>query len=84
MNRKIILLPIFILTIFGFAFFSNPSEEPKNKTENTLIDIRGFAWVDSVFKSLTPEQRIAQLIMIRAHSNKTKAYHDAVGKIIKE
>ena len=26
-------------------------------------------WVDSVFKSLTPEQRIAQLMVIRAHSN---------------
>ena len=26
-------------------------------------------WVDSVFNSLTKEQRIAQLIMIRAHSN---------------
>src|SRR6476660_9983567 len=27
------------------------------------------AWVDSVFNSLTPEQRIAQLMVIRAHSN---------------
>lgn len=26
-------------------------------------------WVDSVFNSLTPEQRIAQLMVIRAHSN---------------
>lgn len=26
-------------------------------------------WVDSVFKSLTEEQRIAQLIVVRAHSN---------------
>src|SRR6218665_4171080 len=26
-------------------------------------------WVDSVFNSLTEEQRIAQLIVIRAHSN---------------
>ncbi|OLY94126.1 beta-glucosidase [Cnuella takakiae] len=27
------------------------------------------AWVDSVFKSLTPQQKIAQLMVIRAHSN---------------
>lgn len=27
------------------------------------------AWVDSVFKSLTPRQKIAQLMIIRAHSN---------------
>ncbi|MCF8297723.1 MAG: serine hydrolase [Saprospiraceae bacterium] len=85
MKRKIILLPIIILTIFGYAFFTNPSEEePEKKAENSIIDLKGFAWVDSVFKSLTPEQRIAQLIMIRAHSDKTKAYHDAVGRIIKD
>src|SRR6476620_5210151 len=28
-----------------------------------------IAWVDSVFNSLSKEQRIAQLIVIRAHSN---------------
>ena len=27
------------------------------------------AWVDSVFNSLNPEERIAQLMVIRAHSN---------------
>ena len=85
MKRKIILLPIFILAIFGFAFLTYPtSEEPEKTVNNSLIDLKGFAWVDSVFKSLTAEQRIAQMIMIRAHSNKTKAYHDAVGRIIKD
>lgn len=28
-----------------------------------------LAWVDSVFNTLTPEQKIAQLMIIRAHSN---------------
>ena len=35
-------------------------------------------WVDSVFNSLTPEQRIAQLMVIRAHSNLGP---DHVGKV---
>ena len=83
MKKKIIFLPIFLFAIFGFTFFTKTSsEEPEKISENSLIDLKGFAWVDSVFKSLTPEQRIAQLIMIRAHSDKTKAYHVAVGKII--
>lgn len=32
-------------------------------------NLSATAWVDSVFNSLTPEQRIAQLMVIRAHSN---------------
>ena len=38
-------------------------------------------WVDSVFKSLTPEQRIAQLMVIRAHSNLGP---DHVAKVISD
>jgi len=38
-------------------------------------------WVDSVFNSLTPEQRIAQLMVIRAHSNLGP---DHVAKVIND
>jgi beta-glucosidase-like glycosyl hydrolase/CubicO group peptidase (beta-lactamase class C family) len=41
------------------------------------------AWVDSVFQSLSPQERIGQLFMIRAHSNKNKAYHEAVADEIR-
>ena len=40
-------------------------------------------WVDSVFNSLSEDERIAQMIMIRAHSNKTKAYHERVANVIR-
>ncbi len=40
-------------------------------------------WVDSVFNSLTEEERIAQLIMIRAHSNKTRQYHEKIANTIR-
>ena len=33
------------------------------------------AWVDSVMKSLSPDERIAQLLMIRAYSNKDEKYN---------
>ncbi len=41
-------------------------------------------WVDSVFKKLSRHDRIAQLLMIRAHTNLGEAYQDSVGKIIKK
>lgn len=41
-------------------------------------------WVDSVYKKLNKNQRIAQLFMVRAHTNLGQAYSDSVGKVIKK
>ncbi|MCJ8166702.1 glycoside hydrolase family 3 protein [Pontibacter sp. E15-1] len=40
-------------------------------------------WVDSVFRSLTPDERIAQLIIIEAFSNQGPAYEADVMRLIK-
>jgi beta-glucosidase-like glycosyl hydrolase len=40
-------------------------------------------WVDSVFKRLSKKQKIAQLFMVRAHTNLGAAYEDSVAKVIK-
>ncbi|NOY37334.1 MAG: serine hydrolase, partial [Chlorobi bacterium] len=41
-------------------------------------------WVDSVFYSLTPDQRIAQLFMAAAYSNKGIAHEDAILQLIRD
>lgn len=40
-------------------------------------------WVDSVFNSLTPKERIAQLFLVRAHTNLGQKYIDSVATVIK-
>lgn len=40
-------------------------------------------WVDSVFNSLTPKERIGQLFLVRAHTNLGQKYIDSVGTILK-
>lgn len=50
------------------------------KREKVLIS--DSAWVDSVFNSLTLDERIGQLFMIRAHSNKDAAYYLEIEKQI--
>ena len=42
------------------------------------------AWVDSVFKSLTPDERLAQLFMVAAYSNKDTAHVAELEKLIRE
>ncbi len=41
-------------------------------------------WVDSVFKNLNRNEKIAQLFMVRAHSNLGQQYADSVGRVIKK
>ena len=41
-------------------------------------------WVESAFKKMTRRQRIAQLFMVRAHSNKGVVFEDSIAKVIRK
>lgn len=41
-------------------------------------------WVDSVFNSLTPDERIAQLLMLRAYSNRDQAYVEELTTLVED
>ncbi len=83
MKRFIIPALIIASTAFIVWASSSPNElsvdpikppfEGNNKT-----------WVDSVMKVLTPDQRIGQLFMVAAYSNKPKAHQDELTKLIKD
>lgn len=40
------------------------------------------AWVDSVFKKLNKRERIAQIFMVRAHTDRGKAFEDSIARLI--
>jgi beta-N-acetylhexosaminidase len=64
-----------ILLFSGKAAGSNTCSEPRTGADT--------AWADSVLRSLTVEQRIAQLMMIRAFSWKDSVYDDSLSKVIR-
>src|SRR5690606_37665568 len=41
-------------------------------------------WADSVFQTLTEEERIAQLIMIPVYSNKDRVHEDSISRLVRE
>jgi len=41
-------------------------------------------WVDSVFNTLTPDMRIAQLLMIRGYSNRDTVYNNEIVRLISD
>ncbi|MEI6766623.1 MAG: glycoside hydrolase family 3 N-terminal domain-containing protein [Bacteroidota bacterium] len=80
--KRPVFLSFIAALLLTFIFISDagnhnlPATMPKNPPD------RQTAWVDSVFKTLTPTQRIAQMIMIPAYSNKTLAENADVTKFI--
>lgn len=45
---------------------------------------RQHPWVDSVFNSLSNREKIAQLFLVRAHSNLGERYIDSVAKVLEK
>ncbi|RZK11504.1 MAG: serine hydrolase, partial [Hymenobacter sp.] len=41
-------------------------------------------WVDSLMRRLTPRQRVAQLFMVAAYSNKNRVDEDSISTLIKD
>ncbi|WP_276497296.1 glycoside hydrolase family 3 protein [Pontibacter litorisediminis] len=60
------------------------SDYHRPSTLITALEDSSSYWVDSVFNTLTPEERIAQLIIIEAFSNKGPKYNADVMRLIKE
>ncbi len=69
----------FLFLIFVSISVTYAQEPIKQGPPFYMKDTR---WADSVFKTLTPEQRIAQLFMVAAYSNKDKAHGKEILKLV--
>ena len=49
-----------------------------------FISPQAEAWADSVIKTLSPDERISQLIMVAAWSNKDSVHIKEIRKLIKD
>ncbi|SKA16981.1 beta-glucosidase [Chitinophaga eiseniae] len=89
MRKQLLVAGLTGLLMTGSAIPMPPGvmNKKKNKKVNTITkrpQDKASQWVDSVFQSLTPEERIAQLIVIRAHSNFGQDHINAVAKDIRD
>lgn len=69
------IVSLFILFVFFVNFSIKQIKEPD------FISIQN-RWVDSVFNSLTPSQRLAQLFMVAAYSNKDLKHVKEIKELI--
>lgn len=83
LTRFLVLL--IILTSSRLTIFASHSEEEDLSGQAFHFPPPTWStpWVDSVFQSLSLEQRIAQLLMIRVHTDRDEDYYDRHEKLVK-
>ena len=62
--------------LLGFSELHQPLPDP------LLASPAEQRWVDSVFTSLTPDQRLGQFFMVAAYSNREKAHADRIERLV--
>ena len=80
MRNKISRLFIFSMAFFGLTL--QAQEELKKSPQ--FLQYTNSKWVDSIMKELTPKERIAQLIMVAAYSNRDNEHKEEILKLINE
>ena len=70
------------LLLFALLALSFTGRRPYDLSQSP--DPNEAKWVDSVFNALTEEERIGQLFMLRAHSDKDAAYEQGVEDLIRQ
>jgi beta-N-acetylhexosaminidase len=65
-----------LITILGCSLFTSKAQRFSEKSDASE------AWVNAQFNKLTPEERIAQLMIVRAHSNLGEAHVKEVTDLV--
>ncbi|MBU0695176.1 MAG: glycoside hydrolase family 3 [Bacteroidetes bacterium] len=73
---------IIFVAILAFIYLAPAKSQTRVPFVQTLSNPN--RWVDSIFKKMNRNDKIAQLFMVRAHTNLGKAYADSVGEIIRK
>ncbi|MBL7962296.1 MAG: serine hydrolase [Flavobacteriales bacterium] len=81
MKRRHLILPA--LAAVFLAFGNGPERGRQGPLRPAFMD-RPSPWADSVFASLTLDERIAQLMMVAAYSNKGAKHEQETAKLIAE
>jgi len=72
-------IKLFFLFLLLFPTFLSFSQKICLPLQNDALREK---WVDSVFNSLLPTEKIAQLIFIRSNSDQNQVYYDSIAKSI--
>ncbi|MDN3618482.1 glycoside hydrolase family 3 N-terminal domain-containing protein [Polaribacter undariae] len=73
-----------LITTLLVLLFVVSSCDKKQTVNKSSEDTKRTNWVDSIYNTMTLKERVGQLFMIAAYSNKDQQHTDDLNKIIKE
>lgn len=76
MFKKVTLFTIFLVIIVG--------QLSAQKFYHKIDTVAQQQWADSVFNALTPQERLGQLFMVAAYSNRDQKHVDEIKELIQE
>ncbi len=76
--RWSVLITSIFLSLLFYGQDADTLASPQSKT------LKRDAWVDSVLSSLSLDEQIAQLLMIRTYSNKDESYYQEMDRLVRE
>lgn len=84
-SLKVLVFSLIIFFASAFIHTSTPDKEPSQslKTDPEFVHLKN-RWVDSVFHSLSLEEKIAQLVMVAAYSNKGAEHKKEIEHLIND
>jgi beta-N-acetylhexosaminidase len=80
--RTILIYTVLVLSpLLTSSYHFSSHGRSQESLDPPFLDV-GHEWVDSVYESLSRDERIAQLFMVRAYSNKGEKHAEAIMKLI--
>ncbi|NVK85301.1 MAG: glycosyl hydrolase, partial [Cytophagia bacterium] len=76
MFKKVTLFTIFLVIIVG--------QLSAQKFYHKIDTVAQQQWADSVFNALTPQERLGQLFMVAAYSNRDQKHVDEIKELIQQ
>jgi len=85
MYRKLILFAL-LPVVYHLSSYIEPKVSPQERTifVNPVSYFNQEKWVDSVYKTMSLDEKIGQLFMIAAYSNKDEKHYKEIDHLVKE
>ena len=81
--KSLFYLSVAAISSFLLGTSSEPIQQPlENEKKTPAFLSQDHSWADSVFDTLTEDQRIAQLFMVAAYSNKGKEHEEYISNLV--
>lgn len=79
----IVLVLVFFVSSAFIIPLSDPTLATSQENDPPFL-LQSSTWADSVFNTLTPDERIAQLFMVAAYSNKGETHVNHIKQLVRE